>query len=103
MHRRTHAAPCAVCRQELTSSKLSRVVVEAKTVLLCRDHAAVVARNMPRTFEELRRLFLEESDSAHPARRSVLERRVAEDRRIFPPRPEGRRLGGGRRASDAAV
>jgi hypothetical protein len=34
-------------------------------------------------------------------RRSPIERREADDRRVFPPRPEGRRLGGGRRAGDA--
>lgn len=81
---------------------LSRVVVEAKTVLLCREHATVVAKNMPRTYAQLRALFVEPTSSEHPARRSVLERRAADDRRVFPPRPEGRRLGGGRRALDAS-
>lgn len=102
MQRRTHRAPCAVCCQELTSAKLSRVVIEGKTVLLCREHATVVARNMPRTFDELRSLF-PETRGEGPARRSLLERRASDDRRVFPPRPEGRRMGGGRRSSDVAA
>ncbi|MBK6514164.1 MAG: hypothetical protein IPM79_18690 [Polyangiaceae bacterium] len=102
MQRRTNRAPCAVCNQELPSSKLSRVVVEGTTVLLCRGHATVVAQHMPRTFEELRSLFLEQTESG-PARRSLLGRRAFDDRRVFPPRPEGRRMGGGRRSSDVAA
>ncbi len=102
MPRRTQLAPCAVCQQLLASTKLSRVVVDGKTVLLCRDHATVVARSMPRTFEELRALFLEPVGEAHPGRRSLVTRRLSEDRRVFPPRPEGRRMGDGRRATDAS-
>jgi hypothetical protein len=33
-------------------------------------------------------------------RRSPIPRRTEDDRRAFPPRPEGRRRGYGRRASD---
>ena len=33
-------------------------------------------------------------------RRSPLNRRVPEDRRVFPPRVEGRRMGFGRRSTD---
>lgn len=76
-------------------------MIDGRTLLLCRDHAAVVAASMPRTFEELRGLFPEPAvDGVHPGRRSMVERRVADDRRVFPPRPEGRRMGGGRRATD---
>jgi len=116
MHSRKHAAPCAVCEQLLAgppqmlrSRELSRVIVEGRTVLLCRLHAATVAANMPATFEELRALFKEpvggERGQEHPARRSLIERRGADDRRLFPPRPEGRRMdisvlpSGGRRLS----
>lgn len=101
--RRTHLAPCAVCNVTVPSSKLSRVVVDGKVVLLCREHAVVVASHMPRTFEDLRVLFLEPASPSHAGRRSVLERRRADDRRVFPPRPEGRRMGRGRRATDKAA
>lgn len=83
------------------STKLSRVVIEGRTVCLCRDHAAIVVANMPRTFDDLRALFPEAPETAgSPARRSLIERRGADDRRMFPPRPEGRRMPGGRRSTD---
>jgi hypothetical protein len=86
------------------SGKLSRVVVEGRAVRLCRAHAAVVASAMPRTFDELRALFREQPSESSPwGRRSKLERRASDDRRAFPPRPEGRRMTGGRRASDEAA
>lgn len=102
MARRQSEAPCAVCNVIHPSLRLSRVVIESRTVLLCRTHSSEVARAMPKTFEELRRLFLEPDRGEEPARRSVLERRRQDDRRIFPPRPEGRRLGG-RRKDDVAA
>jgi hypothetical protein len=82
------------------SIKLSRVVIEGRTVCLCREHAAIVVANMPRTYEELRALFPEPAAAGVPGRRSLIERRGADDRRMFPPRPEGRRMAGGRRSSD---
>lgn len=79
-------------------------MIDGRTLLLCRDHAAVAAANMPRTFEELRALFPEPPvDGEHVGRRSMIERRIADDRRVFPPRPEGRRMGGGRRSTDQAA
>lgn len=84
------------------SARLSRVVIESKTVLLCRSHAGEVIRATPKTFDELRRLFLEPNRGEAPSRRSVLERRRQDDRRIFPPRPEGRRASG-RRKDDVAA
>ncbi len=102
MARRQSQAPCAVCKTVFESARLSRVVIENKTVLLCRAHAGDVVRAMPKTFDELRRLFLEPIRGEEPARRSVLERRRQDDRRIFPPRPEGRRVGG-RRKDDVAA
>lgn len=96
--------PCAVCGSITASGKLSRVVVEGHAVRLCRAHAAVVASSMPRTFDELRALFREQPDEQSPwGRRSLLERRDTDDRRAFPPRPEGRRMTGGRRSSDKAA
>lgn len=104
MAKRLTEAPCVACNVILPSSKLSRVVIDGRTVLFCREHASKIATRMPRTYEDLRRLFLEEGQQGaqgdQPARRSVLERRGNDDRRAFPPRPEGRRMEGGRRAGD---
>jgi hypothetical protein len=104
MARRQALAPCAACSLLCPSGKLSRVVIEGRTVLLCREHASVVAANMPRSYEELRALFREPATDAGPlARRSRIERRGRDDRRMFPPRPEGRRQTGGRRSTDKAA
>ena len=45
MGHRTASAPCAVCSGITPSSKLCRVVIDGRTVLLCREHAALVASN----------------------------------------------------------
>ena len=86
---------------------MARVVIQGRSLSLCRTHAATVAAAMPETFEEMRALFVGLQRSVPTAphdpsveRRSPIERRNPEERRVFPPRPEGRRLGGGRRASD---
>jgi hypothetical protein len=81
---------------------MSRVVVEGRMLSLCRAHAATVVAAMPETFDDLRALFVGVGvDLASGAEhRSPLDRRGPEDRRVFPPRPEGRRMGGGRRAGD---
>jgi hypothetical protein len=94
---------CAACNDPVSGSKLCRVVIGGHAVTLCRTHAARVAGEMPQTFEEMRALFLEVPvDEAESARRSVIGRREDDDRRMFPPRPEGRRLGQGRRTADRA-
>ena len=69
---------------------------------LCRDHAATVVAAMPATFDEMRALFVGHSAERDPIeeRRSPLTRRATDDRRVFPPRLEGRRMSNGRRASD---
>jgi hypothetical protein len=104
---------CAVCGGQATQgARMSRVVIEGRALELCRTHTATVVAAMPETFEDLRTLFVgacslgEVGDapsgrSALANRRSPIERRESDDRRVFPPRPEGRRLGGGRRAGDA--
>jgi len=75
---------------------MSRVTVEARSLALCREHAGQVAIHMPKTWEDLRSLF-----ATGIEQRSLLSRRHEyEDRRMFPPRPEGRRLSFGRRNSD---
>ena len=71
-------------------------MVEERIVALCERHAAALAAAEPETLQALRGLFKE--DSGH---RSLLPRRSPLDRRVFPPRPEGRRMGEGRRSRDA--
>jgi len=64
--------------------------------MLCREHAGLVAINMPRSWDELRAIFADPVD-----RRSPIPRRTETDeRRVFPPRPEGRRRANGRRRVD---
>jgi len=78
---------------------MSRVTIQARTLLLCREHAGLVAIKMPRTWDELRAIFPVQSTSDE--RRSAIPRRLDFDnRRMFPPRPEGRRASLGRRRDD---
>jgi hypothetical protein len=87
---------------------MSKVVVEGRALTLCRTHATAVVAVMPETFDELRAIFvgagLDLSDESWSVeRRSPIDRRAADDRRVFPPRPEGRRLNAGRRATDPRI
>ena len=89
---------------------MSRVVIEGRSLELCRTHAATVVAAMPETFDDLRSLFVgvgvDLSARSAPGageRRSPLDRRDPEDRRVFPPRPEGRRRAAGRRTGDPLV
>lgn len=102
-------ASCAVCGSpRSTQNRVSKVLIEGRSLALCRTHAATVAASRPATFDEMRALFL--GVGADPEallrrnglveRRSPIERRDTDDRRAFPPRPEGRRKAPGRRASD---
>lgn len=96
---------CAVCgATEAQGAVMSRVYVERRSLILCRSHAATVVAARPVTFEELRALFVGTSIRKGNAieRRSPIPRRAGEDRRAFPPRPEGRRLSAGRRSTDQA-
>jgi hypothetical protein len=86
---------------------MSMVVIEGRSLELCRAHAATVVASMPETFDDLRALFvgvgIELGARRAPSaseRRSPLERRDPLDRRVFPPRPEGRRRADGRRTGD---
>lgn len=100
---------CVVCGAPKTAgARISRLVMEGRPLALCRDHAAIVATARPATFEELRTLFVGARIDIEAMirtglmvdRRSPIPRRTDEDRRAFPPRPEGRRHGFGRRTSD---
>jgi len=100
---------CAVCGASSAAGvRISRLVMEGRPILLCRDHAAEVAAARPATFEEMRALFVGAtldvgamiSMGLMVERRSPVPRRGNDDRRAFPPRPEGRRRGFGRRATD---
>jgi hypothetical protein len=75
---------------------MSRVTIQRRSLVLCREHAGHVAIKMPKTWEELRAIFREAS-----GHRSPIPRRLeTDDRRVFPPRPEGRRRSYGRRKVD---
>ncbi|MFO0617976.1 MAG: hypothetical protein U0414_35625 [Polyangiaceae bacterium] len=92
---------CAACPDPVPHSKLCRVVLDGRVIALCRTHAARVAAARPESFDEMRALFKEiPTDDSPFGRRSVIDRRMADDRRVFPPRPEGRRLVPGRRRTD---
>lgn len=102
----SQASRCAVC--DARASQMSKVFIEGRTLVLCAAHAATVVAARPETFEDMRALFvgaaadvdtLMKRDGA-AERRSPVDRRVDDDRRTFPPRPEGRRRAGGRRTSD---
>src|SRR5262245_35765955 len=97
-------AGCAVCGERARNvTRMSKVVVEGRALELCSAHAATVVAAMPETFEDLRALFVGMGGGPGAGvreRRSPIPRRVGDDRRVFPPRPEGRRKNGGRRATD---
>jgi hypothetical protein len=65
-------------------------------VVLCQEHAERARVANAHTVEALRALFVEVG-----GRRALLQRRAVVERRLFPPRPEGRRMSRGRRKSDA--
>jgi hypothetical protein len=96
------SSPCAVCEARgnakvPSAARLSRVTIEGRTIVLCRDHAGLVAIRMPKTWDELRSIFRPPSDKRSPI---VRRRPDGDDRRVFPPRPEGRRARAGRRSTD---
>jgi hypothetical protein len=88
---------CEVCEalgRDPTKGK--RVLVGERLVALCPAHARVLTSLPVAGVDELRTLFRETG-----GKRSLVERRQALDRRVFP-RPEGRRRNLGRRGRDAA-
>lgn len=88
---------CEACGCAPTGRRrIRRVLVDERIVALCDEHAAEFQLSGAATIEQLRGLFPEPE-----GRRSMVQRRAPLDRRVFPPRPEGRRMGDGRRADDA--
>ncbi|HEY8943731.1 MAG TPA: hypothetical protein VIM73_05690, partial [Polyangiaceae bacterium] len=75
--------------------RIRRLLVESRIVALCEQHARAADEAGVASLAELRALFPEPSGL-----RSLVPRRTPLDRRVFPPRPEGRRRSLGRRATD---
>jgi hypothetical protein len=76
-------------------ARLRRLAVEGRIVALCEAHATAVADANAKSLDVLRELFREADGN-----RSLVDRRSPLDRRLFPPRPEGRRRSMGRRDKD---
>lgn len=98
------ARPCEICQGLAVAkgdpsvtrrTRLRRILLGDRIVALCDAHADEVRAAAPARIDELRALFFEPG-----GRRSVVSRRAPLDRRVFPPRPEGRRRSDGRRATD---
>ncbi len=90
---------CPICG-ESDPAQVRKVVVNNRDVFLCQLHATVVSRAKPASIEELKGLIRREREMNGKDRRAPIDRRGTQpDRRVFA-RPEGRRMGWGRRASD---
>lgn len=91
--------PCEICCQgpaQKEAESCIYVLIENRVVALCEAHAKAVKKARIKTVAALEALFHETTGA-----RSKLPRRAAQNRRLFPPRPEGRRKSDGRRWSDA--
>jgi hypothetical protein len=93
--------PCEICcaqskEGESPEPSARYVLVEARVIALCGAHYKTVTQAKAKTLAEVNALFAE-SDG----QRSLLSRRAPVDRRVFPPRPEGRRRSDGRRDVDS--
>lgn len=91
----TLAGPSLNHGSEQPGERTRRVLIEDRLLSLCDEHAAEIQLHRVDSIAELRELFRERYGN-----RSLVLRRSPLDRRVFPPRPEGRRLSDGRRASD---
>lgn len=92
------ALSCEVCggREGLVVRDLEDEPGLYRQVGLCAAHAAEAERRGLVSTRALMDAFREAT-----GRRSLVERRGEMERRQFPPRPEGRRRGPGRRSTDA--
>lgn len=95
--------PCEVCESLAKVAtpteppkRVRRVLVGDRIVALCDAHSDQLRRSGAGNPDELRQLFTEPAGD-----RSLVGRRSPLDRRVFPPRPEGRRRTSGRRHDDA--
>ena len=77
------------------SSRIRSLLVGGRLVRLCELHAQTLRMRNPNSVDEIREI-LKETDGS----RSLVARRSAVNRRVFPPRLEGRRLNAGRRSTD---
>jgi hypothetical protein len=66
-----------------------------RRIVLCQAHAERAAIAGATSAEAVRALFIEDA-----GRRALVSRRAEDERRVFPPRPEGRRIARGRRDAD---
>jgi hypothetical protein len=106
LHRIIMARSCEVCAHlaekpqaaRKPALRLRRLAVEGRIVALCDKHATAVTDAKAKSLDVLRELFRESHGS-----RSLVDRRSPLDRRIFPPRPEGRRRAVGRRGNDTEL
>jgi hypothetical protein len=90
------SSPCEICSgggQQGTETEAC--ALGERWLWLCAEHRA--RAEAASSGDALRTVFREAD-----GQRSLLPRR-AEDRRVFPPRPEGRRRGSGRRRADPIV
>ncbi len=76
-------------------SRIRNLLVGGRLVYLCDAHVEAVGNLDLRHVEDVRQLLREAE-----GQRSLVTRRSPIDRRVFPPRPEGRRLATGRRSTD---
>jgi hypothetical protein len=86
---------CEICGA--AASAASSLTDGMRRILLCGTHAQSARAAGAASIEAVRALFVEAD-----GRRALLARRATHERRLFPPRPEGRRLARGRRKTDAA-
>ncbi len=74
---------------------VKRLLLDERIVALCDEHAAEARAAGAEELAHLRTHFQEPEGE-----RSLIERRSPVERRVFPPRPEGRRHDQGRRSVD---
>jgi hypothetical protein len=96
------AKQCEACAQlalrggrPLSNGRVRNLLVEGRLVYLCDAHVQAVGNPDLCQVECIRQLLRETE-----GQRSLVTRRSPIDRRVFPPRPEGRRLATGRRSTD---
>jgi hypothetical protein len=84
---------CEVCGESVGA--LLRLDVGTRRIVLCQAHAERATIAGAASAEAVRALFIEDA-----GRRALVSRRAEDERRVFPPRPEGRRIARGRRDAD---